>query len=40
LFRNLDLKKIEAKVENGVLTIDLRDAEDKNKLRKKEISLN
>jgi HSP20 family molecular chaperone IbpA len=39
-FRNLDLKKVEAKVENGVLTIDLREAEDKNKLRKKQISLN
>lgn len=39
-FRNLDLKKVEAKIENGILTIDLTDAEDKNKLRKKQISLN
>jgi HSP20 family molecular chaperone IbpA len=39
-FRNLDLKKVEAKVENGILTIDLSSAEDKSKLRKKQISLN
>jgi HSP20 family molecular chaperone IbpA len=38
--RNIDLKKIEAKVEDGILYIDLKEAEEKIKETKRVISLN